>query len=206
MLGVPGTTVLLEYDTYSDSAGGKLVKEQQRIQVNGGATFRQATGVLEQSTDVVSPAERRGNSKTYSKAVGLNSEVYGVTTSSTATDGTPVNLSGFYAPAVTMPLSPALNTPYVRNVIFTNTINGISQSTPLSQTTTFVAVELVSVPAGIFTSCKIKVEGGYGGGTILTGFIWTAAAGRLKGVMLKSTSSFDNQLRELSAVPLVNGQ
>lgn len=204
ILTVPGTAVNLEYDTYSDSAGGKLVKEQQKLQVNGGTTFRQETGLLELSIDVTNPSGR-GNSKGYGKAVGLDGVSYGVTTSGTANDGTPVNTSTYYTPALTIPLSPALNVPYSRNVVNTVTLNGVTQSNPISQTTTFVAVELVSLPAGIFVSCKSKVDVGIAG-VVVTAFTWTAAAGRLKGVMLKTTGAIDNQLKELSAVPLVNGR
>jgi hypothetical protein len=217
VLLVPGNTV--QTDTNSYSADGKtlLSKLQNKTQITGGASFRQESGLIEQSTDTTvtyTNATANGaqagttvgpsNFRAYSRVVGSDSLTYGLTTSSN-TGGVAFSTLTYYTPALSGTLLPALNTVYARNYNSTTTVNnGTPQTASASTRTTFLGVEQISVPAGTFVGCKIKNDVVINGFTA-TFFSWTVAAGRLKGVELAVANADGTRTSELN-VGLLNGQ
>ena len=133
-------------------------------------------------------------------------QTYGLTVSNLFQGATTTASSYFTPYAYTGgPVSPALNTPYVASFSTTTEVGGTAQPALAQTSTTTYSVESVTVLAGTFPACKIKVEVTGGATTGNVSYAWLVASGRYKGLFLRSANANGVKTSEATRL-LLNGQ
>ena len=103
------------------------------------------------------------------------------------------------------PVSPTLGTPYVASFSSTTESGGVTQPTLAQTDTTTYGVETITVLAGTFPACKIKVA--VTGGTVTdeVSYAWMVASGPYKGLFLRSANANGVKTSEATRL-MANGQ
>jgi hypothetical protein len=218
VLVVAGNTAQVDSSVFAADGTTILQAQQAKYQVRSGASFRSETGLLELSIDTTSTftnATANGpsagttvgpiNVKSFSRITATETLNYGVTAVISA-GPTTFNTLTFLTPALNLPTSPVLGTPYSRTYSSTVEITGLPSQPPASQTviTTYLGIEQVSVPAGTFSACKQKADTTTAAGVTTTSFSYTVASGRLKGLLLRTEDATGRRTLEAKTL-LVNG-
>jgi hypothetical protein len=218
LLNVAGTTAQIDANVYYTDGTTIIATQQRKFVTSGGASFRGRTGlhlVNQVNTTTYSNAAVNGSfggsvmtttENNYSAVVGDSRQTYGLTISNLFQGNTTTASSYFTPYAYTGgPVSPALNTPYVASFSTTTESGGTTQPALAQTNTTTYSVETITVLAGTFPACKIKVE--VTGGTVTgeVSYAWLVASGRYKGLFLRSANGNGVKTSEATRL-VVNGQ
>lgn len=161
--------------------------------VNGPATFNGYSAIEVQEDQVMLSGPESGattSTKYYGAVTDSSAFRYGAvitTFSPTYGSGSGINT---YSPPIQTPLKLPLNTPYTQTY---NLLFGPSSvyDLTITDTTSFLGTESITVPAGTFSACKIKADVKIAGesGTLTA---WTAASGPYRGFLLKTMDQKNN--------------
>ncbi|CAM3925771.1 hypothetical protein [Paracidovorax anthurii] len=218
VLTVPGNTAQIDANVYYTDGTTVIATQQRRFSTSNGASFRDKTDLFlvnQVNTTTYTNAAVNGSfggsvmtttENNYSKVVGDVRQTYGLTVSNLFQGNTTTASSYFTPYAYTgAPLNPALDTAYAANYSTTTESGGTTQP-PLAQTsTTTFSSESVSVLAGTFPACKIRIEVTGGATTANVSYTWLVAAGRYKGLVVRTANGSGVKTSEATRL-VVNGQ
>lgn len=195
----------MKNNIYGADGNSVAMTQTNDFVVSGGASFKGTSGLIEnaQTTNVTSGtgAGTIAVTKTYYGLGSTESKAYGLTNSSTVA-GFTVAATVSFAPAMTWPNNPALNTPYTNSYTVTTETMGTSLSVATTETRTY-STENITTLAGTFAACKVKTDT-VANGTTTTAYSWQVGSGRLKGHVLKSVNGAGVRTLESTALT-VNG-
>lgn len=221
VLWTAGNTAQIDGNVYGADGSTIVSTQQRKISTSGGASFRGQTGLFlvnQVNTTTYSTVAVNGmfagsvvatTENGYSKVVGNERQTYGLTVStvSTVSPGVTTAASSTFTPysSTGAPLSPVLETAYTSKYSTTTEFNGTTQA-PLAQTSiTTYTTEPVTVLAGTFAACKIKVEVSGGATVSNVSYAWLVGSGRYKGLILRTANGSGVKTSEATRL-LVNGQ
>ncbi len=218
VMTVAGNTAQIDANVYHTDGTTVIATQQRKLATSTGASFRGRTGLFlvnQVNTTTYSNVAINGSfggavmtttENNYSSVVGDVRQTYGLTVSNLF-QGSTTTASSYFTPYAYTggPVSPALNTPYVASFSTTTEAGGTTQPALAQTSTTTYSVESVTVLAGTFPACKIKVEV-TGGATVgNVSYAWLVASGRYKGLFLRSANANGVKTSEATRL-LVNGQ
>ncbi|GKT24590.1 hypothetical protein [Acidovorax sp. SUPP3334] len=218
VLTVAGNTAQIDGNVYHSDGTTVISTQQRKFATSNGASFRDKTGLFlvnQVNTTTYSNAAVNGSfggsvmtttANNYSSVVGDARQTYGLTVSNLF-QGTTTTASSYFTPyAYTgAPLNPALGTAYTASYSTTTESGGTTQPALAQSSITTYSAESVSVLAGTFPACKIKVEV-TGGATIANvSYAWLVASGRYKGLVVRTANASGVKTSEATRL-LVNGQ
>jgi hypothetical protein len=218
VMTVAGNTAQIDANVYHTDGTTIIATQQRKFATSNGASFRGRTGLFlvnQVNTTTYSNAAINGTlggavmtttENNYSSVVGDVRQTYGLTVSNLF-QGTTTTASSYFTPYAYTggPVSPALGTAYVASFSTTTESGGVTQPTLAQTSTTTYSVEPVTVLAGTFSACKIKVEV-TGGATVgNVSYAWFVASGRYKGLLLRSANANGVKTSEATRL-LLNGQ
>lgn len=218
VMTVAGNTAQIDANVYHTDGTTVIATQQRKFATSNGASFRGRTGLFlvnQVNATTYSNVAINGSfggsvmtttENNYSSVVGDVRQTYGLTVSNLF-QGSTTTASSYFTPYAYTggPVSPALNTPYVASFSTTTESAGVTQPALAQTSTTTYSVESVTVLAGTFPACKIKVEV-TGGATVgNVSYAWLVASGRYKGLFLRSANANGVKTSEATRL-LVNGQ
>ena len=218
VMTVAGNTAQIDANVYHTDGATIIATQQRKLATSTGASFRGRTGLFlvnQVNTTTYSNVAINGSfggavmtttENNYSSVVGDVRQTYGLAVSNLF-QGSTTTASSYFTPYAYTggPVSPALNTPYVASFSTTTEAGGTTQPALAQTSTTTYSVESVTVLAGTFPACKIKVEV-TGGATVgNVSYAWLVASGRYKGLFLRSANANGVKTSEATRL-LVNGQ
>ncbi len=161
--------------------------------VNRTTTYNGANALEVQADSVILAGANTGatiSTKSYMQVAANSINTLGnATTLTLPAQGTLV-MSLAYSPALQSPLNLALNTPSSQsvNVATTNSLTG-SLTAATAQTLTYQGMEVVSVPAGTFMTCKVRSDNVTSSGNSSASAsqtFWRIASGSYRGLVVKT--------------------
>lgn len=218
VLTVAGNTAQIDGNVYHSDGITVISTQQRKFATSNGASFRDKTGLFlvnQVNTTTYSNAAVNGSfggsvmtttENNYSSVVGDVRQTYGLTISNVF-QGVTTTASSYFTPYAYTggPVNPALGTAYTASYS-TTTQSGSTTTPALAQTsTTTYSAESVSVLAGTFPACKIKVEVTGGATTANVSYAWLVASGRYKGLVVRTANANGVKTSEATRL-LVNGQ
>ncbi|WOI46824.1 hypothetical protein [Acidovorax sp. BLS4] len=218
VLTVAGNTAQIDANVYYTDGTTVISTQQRRFATSNGASFRGRTGLFlvnQVNTTTYSNAAVNGSfggsvmtttENNYSSVVGDVRQTYGLTVSNLF-QGTTTTASSYFTPyAYTgAPLNPALDTAYAASYSTTTESGGTTQPALAQTSITTYSTESVSVLAGTFPACKVKIEVTGGATTSNVSYTWLVASGRYKGLVVRTANANGVKTSEATRL-LVNGQ
>ena len=215
---VVGNTGQIDSNVYGPDGATVISTLQRKFATSGGASFRGNTGLfLINGVNTVTYTNAVVNGtfggsvvttteNSYSKVVGDERQTYGLTVS-VVVQGTTTAASSYFTPyAYTgAPLNPALGTTYTNSFSTTTEVGGQVQPTLAQTGKTTYTTESVTVPAGTFAACKVKVEASGGATVSNVSYSWLVGSGRYKGLVVRTANANGVKTSEATHL-MVNGQ
>lgn len=212
-----GNTAQIDGNVYGEDGTTIISTQQRKLSTSGGANFRDKTDlflITQVNTTTYTNAAVNGTfggsvvsttENNYSKVVGDGRQTYGMTVSSVFQGNTTAASSYFTPYAYTgAPLNPALATAYTSSFSTTTEVAGMTQA-PLAQTSiTTYTTEPVTVLAGTFAACKVKVEVSGGATVSNVSYAWLVGSGRYKGLVVRTANGSGVKTFEATHL-MVNG-
>ena len=161
--------------------------------VNRTTTYNGVNALEVQADSVILAGANTGatiSTKSYMPVAANSINTLGTATTLTIPAQGSLVVSLAYSPAIQSPLNLALNSPASQNVsvVTTNSLTG-SLTAATAQTLTYQGMEVVSVPAGTFMTCKVRSDnvtssGNSSASASLTS--WRIASGSYRGLVVKT--------------------
>jgi len=218
VLTVAGNTAQIDGNVYYTDGTTVISTQQRKFATSNGATFRDRTGlfqITQVNATTYTNAAVNGSfggsvitttENDYSSVVGDVRQTYGLTISNLF-QGVTTTASSYFTPyAYTgASVNPALGTAYTASYSTTTQSGGTTSPTLAQTSITTYSTESVTVLAGTFPACKIKLEVTGGATVANVSYAWRVASGRYKGLVVRTANASGVKTSEATRL-LVNGQ